>query len=143
MKLSICVFSGVVVWAASAYQGGALRSPSTPSPIRVVATPYPRLAHLADAQGDVHLAVTIASGGAVSKVDVTSGASLLRDSARTMVSQWIFSPCVEAQPCQAQVILHYVLEAGMCADSDCPSTFQFDLPSTVTIRANHRPAIVN
>jgi len=41
------------------------------------------------------------------------------------------------------VTFHFVLEAGMCENSDCPTEVQVDLPATVTIRSKHRPAIVN
>lgn len=115
-----------------------------PFPVKVIASRYPLLAHLAGVQGDVQLAVTASADGSVRNARVVSGVGLLNESARAMVSKWAFSACEGApQDCESTVTFRYVLDPGLCANSDCPTEFEFDLPATVTIRSKHRPAIVN
>lgn len=115
-----------------------------PLPVRVIAGGYPLLAHLAGVQGDVQLAVTVSMTGRVQNVRVVSGAGLLNDAAAAMVSRWVFTPCEDStKGCEPRITVHYVLEPGLCGNSECPTEFQFDLPATVTVRSKHRPAIVN
>jgi TonB family protein len=124
---------------SAAQSGGA-----GPAPVKVVASAYPLLAHLAGVEGDVHLDVAVSAAGSVQSVKVTSGVGLLNDPARAMISRWAFSPCRDSKAnCLSPVTVHFVLEPGMCPSADCPTEFQFELPGTLTLRAEHRPAIVN
>ena len=141
---SIAILAAVLAFDPAPSTVVAQNKGPGPFPVKVLATSYPLLAHLAGVQGDVQLAVTVSSSGTVQNVRVVSGVGLLNDPAQTMISNWVFSACEGSlQGCESRVTVHYVLEPGMCGNSDCPTEFQFDLPATVTIRSKHRPAIVN
>ena len=130
----------VLLWTSHPIHGEA--APPGPNPKRILAGRYPLLAHFADGQGDVQLVARVSPVGSVQNLQVVSGSGLLVEPAKEMLSRWIFEPC-GVQNCEATVTFHFVLDPGTCANSDCPTEVQVDLPGTVTIRSKHRPAIVN
>lgn len=111
---------------------------------RIVGLNYPYLAHLAGTAGKVDLIAEISRGGAVESMRVASGDQLLADAAKGALSRWLFSCTEPNQGCEARVRFTFTLLDGQCDPGrDCPSEFQIDLPSSVTITSKHLPAIVN
>ena len=119
----------------------AQRSSPAIVPLRVYAGSYPRLAHLAGQEGTVELVAVIAPEGAVERVRTVSGPGLLTEPAKAMLSRWLFPPC--SGGCESLLRFQFVLTPGMCGDSDCVSSVQFDAPSTITISSPHRRALIN
>jgi hypothetical protein len=122
---------------------GPLTSPQEPQPKRIVGLEYPFLANLARVQGRVELIATVTESGNIKDVQVVSGHPLLRESAKSSFSQWVFSRCGETTgPCKARVAFQFVLE-GQCESSRCPTEFIVDLPDSVTVRTKAAAPIIN
>lgn len=70
-------------------KGGDIRPPKL---IRRVEPEYPRLAKQAGIQGDVVLEALLDKDGRVRNVEVKSGPTMLAESAKDAVSQWVYEP---------------------------------------------------
>lgn len=116
----------------------------TPVPVRVYAASYPHLAHLLGTQGEVRLAASVSPSGSPDQIRALSGPGLLIDPAKEMLAKWAFTPCGGgAASCEVRISFRFILDPGLCGDSDCPQSFSFDSPDTITIRSVHRKAIVD
>ena len=128
--LVLCVAEEVVVAQQSLSVG------------RIVGLEYPWFARLAVLQGRVELQATISREGVVKHVRVVSGPKPLSAAAAKSLSQWAFKGC-SADECTANVVFSFVLNGTCNAGTNCPSSFQADLPDKVTITATSIKAIVN
>jgi hypothetical protein len=125
----------------SLYTANALgQQPVTVS--RIVGLEYPWFARIAVLQGNVELQATISREGAVKHVRVVSGPKPLSDAAAKSLSQWAFKGC-SANECTASFVFSFVLNGTCNAGTNCPSSFQADLPDKVTVTATGINAIVN
>lgn len=112
--------------------------------VRLVGLNYPRLAHLADVEGQVQLIGTISTNGTLSNMRVTVGHDLLLTPVKDAVSKWVFAcPTASLTQCEVMITFIFELEKGTCEISSCLTTFEVDLPDTVHVRSKHARAIVN
>jgi Gram-negative bacterial TonB protein C-terminal len=109
---------------------------------RIVGLEYPWFARLAVLQGSVELQATISRKGTVKHVRVVSGPKPLSDAAAKSLSRWVFKGC-RADECTASVVFSFILNGTCNAGTNCPSSFQADLPDKVTVTATSINAIVN
>jgi len=130
---------------ASQFGGLASRSVAAdPTPVRIVGATYPRLANLAHAEGEVHLAAQLSSDGSVQSVTVVSGPGLLREAARQALLKWRFLACDAAsKECDVEIVFRFVLTRQQCEVSRCQTEVQVDLPSSITIRSESARAMIN
>jgi hypothetical protein len=99
------------------------------------------LARVAVLQGKVELTLAISAQGAVTKILEVSGAEPLALAAKTALTKWHFAGCQRG--CDMKFVALFVLDGSCSAGENCPSTFEFDAPSKITVKSKSIRAIVN
>ncbi len=98
----------------------------------IVSPGYPRLARIAQLQGDVTVEIEISKDGKVASAKAHAGHPILQRASEENARTWTFEPAKEDS---AQSIhYHYVLE-GRQTYYDPPPKVVFELPSYVEIRS--------
>ena len=106
-------------------------SPSQPRFVQHVdSLEYPRLALLAQIQGEVKVSVVIEPDGRVSTAISSSGHPILRQAAEENLRRWRF---VSGGEEKLDVTYRFILEKP--AELDPHSSCSFDLPNTVTVHS--------
>jgi len=113
--------------AAAAADGVCLRHAVSPG--------YPRLARIAQIQGEVRVTAIIGQDGKVASASSSGGHKLLRDASETNIRQWKFcSSGSEHGTEPRELVLKYVYRLeGEQEYYDPPAFVVFDLPDRINI----------
>ena len=107
-------------------------SPTKPRSVQHVdSLEYPRLALLAQIQGEVKVSVVIEPDGSVGTAISSSGHPILRQAAEENLRRWRFESGEEEK---LDVIYRFILEQPAVLDPH--SSCSFDLPNTVTVNSH-------
>jgi Gram-negative bacterial TonB protein C-terminal len=110
---------------------------------RIVAIEYPWFARMAVLQGTVELVATISQDGTVHQVRVVSGPEPLAQPSRETLSKWLFTGCHVQAGCDVPFAITFSLSGSCDASEHCPSEFEIDLPSKISVRSKSIRAIAN
>jgi TonB family protein len=118
--------------------------PSDLAPVRIVSLRYPRFAHVTGIQGKVELIATVSNNGEVKSVRDAGRSNVFSDAAKENLAKWRFSGCQSASaPCNITVTYVFTLTGDPCADRDCQTDFEVDLPDKVEVSSRPLPPMIN
>jgi hypothetical protein len=109
---------------------------------RLVAVDYPTLARRAEIQGKVELTLLVSEQGAVAKVLKEAGSPLLLMPLEKATMEWQFDRC--KGDCQLKISAEFILDQYTCKATEyCPSSFEFDAPANIKVKAKRLMAIID